>query len=168
MHNISTTEEKQTLKRTRERVSKKKNTTREISSRFGILQVDTKSVINFEHGLLGIPDAVSFYLTDFPNKDTDQFKILQCSQDESLSFIVVPSQYDNQLIEPEDLDEACKILGINKDFMLILFIVTVHVNGTQRRLSVNAKAPVLIDTQTKTATQYVLQSPIYNIKHMIS
>lgn len=139
-----------------------------INSRFGKIEVDTTTKVSFKHGVLGIPSAVSFCLTKLPNISTDQFKLLQCLEDEELSFIVVPSQYDNQLIDKQDLDEACKVLDINTNNLILLFIVTIHDHGAKREISVNAKAPVLIDAISKQAMQYVLQNPSYNIQHKIS
>jgi flagellar assembly factor FliW len=139
-----------------------------INSRFGKIEIDTSAKVSFKHGILGIPTAVSFCLTKLPNISSDQFKLFQCLEDEELSFIVVPSQYDNQLIEKQDLDEACKVLEINTNNLILLFIVTIHDNAGKREISVNAKAPVLIDAASKQATQYVLQNPSYSIQHKIS
>ncbi len=139
-----------------------------IKSRFGEIEVDTNNAILFRHGLLGIPAAVTFCLTDLPGISRDQFMLLQCMEDHDLSFIVVPSQYDNQLIKTADLDDASKVLDIETQNLIVLFIVTVHEKGRQRNISVNAKAPVLIDALKKTATQFVLAKDEYKIQHMIS
>ena len=140
-----------------------------ILSRFGQLEVNDEKAICFEHGLLGIPGKANFFLTDFPNQDTGgKFKLLQCKEDESLCFIVVPSQFDNQMLDPQDLEEACKIIETQPADLLVLFIVTVHVENGERKLSVNARAPILIDASKLTATQYVFQNTKYSIRHMIS
>ena len=139
-----------------------------IKSRFGKIEVDKSKQISFKHGVLGIPRAVTFCLTKLPTITSDQFKLLQCLEDDELSFIVVPAQYDNRLIESQDLDEACKVLDIKTDKLLLLFIVTIQENGAKREISVNAKAPVLVDVESKTAHQYVLQNPSYKIQHKIS
>lgn len=146
----------------------KTNTKVEIDSRFGKIEVKESNCIVFKHGLLGIPAAVTFCLTELPNNNTGQFKLLQSLEDEGLSFIVVPSQYDNQLIEKKDLDDACKILSIETKNLIVLFIVSVSEEGSQRTVSVNAKAPILIDATTKIANQYVLQNDAYKIQHVIS
>lgn len=146
----------------------KNNKAKKINSRFGAIEVNPTSKINFPHGLLGIPAAISFCLTDMPNITTDQFQLLQCMEDEQLSFIVVPSQYDNQLIAKDDLDEACLLLNIKPENLVVLFIVTVHDNANIRRLSINAKAPVLVDAKNKIASQHVLQNDNYEIQHFIS
>jgi len=139
-----------------------------IESRFGPVMVNPKNAINFPHGMPGIPGSISFCLTRIPNIKTDQFQLLQCLNNHALSFIVVPSTYDNQLIETSDMDDACAVLGVNKDNLLLLFVVTSHDLPTGRRLSVNAKAPVFIDAISKTAVQYIFQHNNYEIQHFIS
>jgi flagellar assembly factor FliW len=140
---------------------------KKIQSRFGEIIVDLGSKISFKNGLLGIPTAISFCLTELPNVTTDQFKLLQCMEDDELSFIVVPSQYNNQLIQKEDLDDACKVLDIKPEVLIVLFIVTIH-EDANRYISVNAKAPILINAASKVATQYVFQNSSYEIQHIIS
>lgn len=150
--------------------AQRKETTswRKIKSRFGELQINPAKAMSFQHGILGVPGSISFCLADLPNLETDQFKLLQCVEDESLCFIVVPSQFDNQLLEKKDLDEACTILAIEPSNLLVFFIVSVHAESEVRRLSVNAKAPILVDAAHRSGTQYVFQNPNYKIQHMIS
>lgn len=140
----------------------------EIKSRFGVISVQPQKAISFPHGLPGMPDAARFCLTDLPNVKNNDFKLLQCLNNHGLSFIVVPSTDDNQLIEQSDIKDACTILGIDTNDLLLLFIVTAHEFTTGRKLSVNAKAPIFVDANTKTATQYVFQGNSYAIQHFIS
>ena len=139
-----------------------------IESRFGTVYVQPEKAISFTHGLPGIADAMNFCITEIPNINNDQFKLLQCLDNHALSFIVVPSSYDNQLLEPLDMNDACAVLGIDKNNLLLLFIVTSHQTLEGRKLSVNAKAPVFIDVISRTAVQYVFQNNNYEIQHFIS
>jgi flagellar assembly factor FliW len=139
-----------------------------IDSRFGPITVQPANAISFPHGMPGIPGILSFCITNMPNIKNEQFKLMQCMGDHSLSFIVVPSTYDNQLLETADVEDGCAVLGITKENLLLLFIVTAHVTPIGRRLSVNAKAPIFVDVKTKIATQYVFQGNNYEIQHFIS
>lgn len=139
-----------------------------INSRFGQITVQPASAICFPHGMPGITGVLNFCITEMPNVKNNQFKLLQNLDNHALSFIVVPSTSDNQLLEPEDVADACMVLNINPKDLLVLFIVTAHQTPAGRRLSVNAKAPVFVDTKSKMATQYVFQSNLYEIQHFIS
>ena len=96
----------------------------QIESRFGPVLVQPWNAIYFPNGMPGIPGSISFCLTNLPNVKNRQFQLLQCLKDHALSFIVVPSAYDNQILEPVDLDDACILLGIDPNNLLLLFIVT--------------------------------------------
>ena len=140
----------------------------QVKSRFGAVFIQPEKAITFLHGMPGIPGTISFCLTELPNAKSGQFKLLQCLNDHALSFIVVPSTYDNQLLEEADMDDACAVLGINKDNLVLLFIVTSHETPSGRRLSINAKAPVFVDSTNRLAVQYIFQSNTYEIQHFIS
>lgn len=140
-----------------------------IKSRFGNIEVNTKSSIYFQHGLLGFPGKMNFCVVDFPDPSiANQFKLLQSIEDHNLSFIVIPAEKDNQLIDELDTQEACKVLEINSENLLYLFIVTTHVTDEGRRLSVNARAPIMMDISKKSGAQYVFQNTKYSVRHMIS
>lgn len=141
-------------------------TQRVIKNRFGELTIDLKQAVLFKDGILGIPGHMHFCIVDYPGQS--KFKLLQCVENESLCFIVVPSQADNQIHQPEDMHDACQALGVESDHLLLLFIVSVHTEESKRRLSVNAKAPIMVDAYNKTGIQHVFQSKQYNIQHMIS
>lgn len=144
----------------------KQGTFSTIKSRFGDIKINPNKVISFPHGLLGLPSQCSFYLADFPTA-RDPFKVLQSADDEELSFIVVPSDRNIALLDKNDLKEACNLLEIDMDNLLILLIVTVHRSPEETHVSVNLRAPVFIDTETRTATQYVFQNTKYAIQHRL-
>jgi flagellar assembly factor FliW len=150
------------------RGAKKASKDLRIESRFGPVSIQPENAISFPHGMPGMPGALRFCIADMPNIKHDQFKLFQCLDEYKLSFIVVPSTFDNQLLEPDDVEDACAVLGISRDNLLLLFIVTSHETPAGRRLSVNAKAPVFIDAKNKLATQYVFQGNGYEIQHFIS
>lgn len=138
-----------------------------INSRFGEIVVDRNNAINFKHGILGIPCAISFCLAEMPNAKNNNFKLLQCIEDHELSFIVITADCDNELIKEQHVSDACVTLELQKEQTILLFIVTVH-EGEDRHLSINAKAPIFVDFTKGTAAQYVFQCPDYDIRHRIS
>ncbi len=139
-----------------------------IDTRFGriALQVDKK--ILFPRGLLGMPDKQGFFLTEFPSEKLSKFKLLQCTDDYGLSFIALPLEMRNGILAPEDIALACKDLGILPENLVILLIVSVHRSPQKISISVNARAPLLIDTSLKLAAQYVFQTDKYQVQHYIT
>lgn len=140
----------------------------EINSRFGKISVDTSKSIRFSKGLVGMPDKTEFCITNFPSEKMARFKMLQCVGDQSLSFITLPVDADNEFIMREDIEAACTALDIDRSDLVILLIVSVHRGVSGVRLSVNCVAPLFIDSRQRVATQYVYGNGRYQVRHMIT
>ena len=138
-----------------------------IDTRFGKVTIYRKSPITFPNGMLGLPDKFQFCLTNFPSEKLSRFKLLQSLEDNALSFITLPVEVDNALVERADIEQACRELDIALDNVAILFVVSVQrdANGTQ--LSVNARAPILMHVSRRLAAQYVFHNTKYLIRQPI-
>lgn len=138
-----------------------------IQSRFGEISVDANKALVFPHGLLGLPDKVHFALAAFPSEKMKQFMLLQSLDETKLSFIALPTAIDNAFISPQDIREVCRELDIAETSLGILFIVSVHRNLAEVKLSVNARAPILIDSVRRIGIQHVFQNDQYKVQHML-
>lgn len=138
-----------------------------VKSRFGEVTIDASKGVTFPRGLLGMPDRFNFVLTNFPSEKMQQFKMLQSLDDQALSFITLPVDVQNPIISQNDLKSALIDLQIPEDQVVVLLIVSVHRTPGQVRLSVNARAPLLIDAERKIGVQYVFQSDSYKVQHML-
>jgi flagellar assembly factor FliW len=139
-----------------------------IDTRFGKITLQKKNPIVFPRGMLGMPNKFNFFLTEFPSENLSKFKLLQCLDDYGLSFITLPVDLENGLITVEDLSAACSTLAIKIENLAILLVVSVHRVPGKVTLSVNARAPLLIDSGARLAAQYVFQSDKYKVQHIIS
>lgn len=140
----------------------------EIDSRFGRITLNTSQAIHFPTGLLGMPDKTLFGLARFPTEKYARFSILQSLTDHSLAFITLPLDITNPIIEADDLKQAATDLGLPLDDILPLLIVSVHRETGTAKLSVNARAPVLVRTSLKVAAQYVFPHTKYMIRQPLS
>jgi flagellar assembly factor FliW len=139
-----------------------------IDTRFGKITLQKHAPITFMRGLLGMPDKFNFFLTDFPSAKLNRFKLLQSLDDYSLSFITLPLTLQNGIITAEDLSQASRQLGIAVENLVTLLIVSVHRNQGKAMPSVNARAPLLIDTSARLAAQYVFPTDRYEVQHDIT
>jgi len=142
--------------------------TKVIQSRFGTLTVSNQNPVVFPRGLLGMPDRSQYALVDYPNEKFKQFKLLQSLEDDTLCFIVLPVIGDSQILLEQDLRKACEELNIDYPNLSVLMIVSVHRGAESVRISVNARAPIFVDTPKRQATQYVLQNDRYLVQHFIT
>lgn len=138
-----------------------------IQSRFGEITVDTAKALVFPRGLLGMPDRFRFALVRFPNEKMQQFTLLQSLDETALSFITLPLEINNPIIAESDLRQACGELQIADDAAAVLLIVSVHRGADGARLSVNARAPLLIDSARRMGAQHVFTSDAYKVQHML-
>lgn len=140
----------------------------EIESRFGRVTINPRQPIFFPNGLLGMPDRAHFCLTHFPSEKMARFKLLQSLDDLSLSFITLPVDIDNPIVEREDLEQAAQALEIPAEEMAVLLIVTVHRESGVAKLTVNARAPLLMHVGRRVATQFVFPHTKYLIRQPLS
>lgn len=139
-----------------------------IDTRFGRVALRKDNPIIFPRGLLGMPDKFHFFLTEFPSEKLHRFKLLQNLDDYALSFITLPLDLHNGIIADEDLIAASMELGIKTENLAVLLIVSVHRSVQGGSLSVNARAPLLVDSSSRLAAQYVFQTDKYKVQHSIS
>lgn len=136
-------------------------------SRFGTLTLHPRAAIFFPQGLLGFADFRDFVIADLPDGKNPQFKALQCLTDPNLAFLVAPLPSDSPAIDGNDVEEACHTLSIAREDLAIVLIVTVRRDDDGAHVSVNLRAPVMIDTRQRTARQYVLPNNKYEIRHRL-
>lgn len=140
-----------------------------VESRFGRVKIFRQNPVIFPSGLLGIPDKFEYCLTSFPSEKLNaRFKLLQSLEDDKLSFITLPVDIDNNILDRADIEQGCRDLDLSIDNLAMLLIVSVHRETTPAKISVNARAPLMMDAPKRTASQYVFHNAKYEIRHMIS
>lgn len=138
-----------------------------MESRFGALAIHPNATLLFPQGLLGFGDFRDFALADLPDGKQPQFKALQSLSDPSLAFLVAPLPTESSAIDQVDVEEACVNLEIASEDLAIVLIVTVRRDEEGVHVSVNLRAPILIDTRRRVARQYVLPNSKYEIRHKL-
>jgi flagellar assembly factor FliW len=149
-----------------------------INSRFGEIRLDLTKSIFFPAGLLGMSERLNFCLANFPNPAYNNFKILQSLEDDNLSFIILPLggvDTASSLIDEKDLMTTSELLNVARNDMIVLLITSVHnVLGSNPeivdkvKISVNVRAPLIIDSANYTGTQFVFNNDKYLIQHVIN
>jgi flagellar assembly factor FliW len=142
--------------------------TEELDTRFGRIAVSPRQSIHFPTGMLGIPDKFNYCLTHFPSEKMARFKMLQSLEDAGLSFITLPVDITNPIIERQDLEQAAKDLNMPLNDIAILLVVTVHRDSGVAKLSTNARAPILVQVSRRLAAQYVFPNTKYLIRQPLT
>ncbi len=139
-----------------------------VNSRFGEFSIDLSKAIYFPKGLFGFVPELHFSLMNFPKQEFEQFKILQCVNDENISLPVIPSGFDNPFIEPKDMAELLSVTEVKKEDFLLLFIASsVKKPNGNYEVFVNTKAPIVIDTKLQMGVQHVFTNNKYSVRQAV-
>ncbi len=132
---------------------------------FGEIEINENGIITFDSGLPGFETLKDFVLID--NKDeTSPFKWLQCVNDPKTAFAVanpfmIIADYDIEIP-----NETVTELGI-KDAKDVLVYSIVVVPQDITKLSMNLKAPIIINGISKKGAQIILDTDKYSVRHYI-
>lgn len=135
---------------------------------FGEIDVQDDKIITIDKGIIGFPDMKLFTLVFDAEKDSKNIMWLQ-SLDETA--FAMPVMVPNKVVEdynPTIEDELLKPLGeLNPDNTYVL--VTVKVPSKIEDMTINLKAPIIINTDTLIGGQIIVEDdvevrfPIYDI-----
>ncbi len=139
-----------------------------VTNKLGTFEYDRSQAVHFPGGIVGFPDLRQFGIADLPTDQMSQFKLLQCLDEPSLCFIVLPADPAGCPIDQEDLQEACLASNISMENLALLFVITIRSMSSAVSMSINHRAPILVDALNRTARQYVLSNNKYSVQHILS
>lgn len=139
-----------------------------VESRFGTLSFQSAHLVRMPRGLLGYANHQTFGLANMPDENLAQFKILQSMDDAELSFIVLPLEPGNESIAEVDLRTACQMLSLEFADCAVLLVVSTRQVGPATQISVNLRAPIILDAHNRRAWQYVLPNSTYPVRQVIA
>ena len=132
---------------------------------FGEIAVEQSKIIEFEHGLMGFEEYKNYtILYDIDGNQTVSW--LQSTEEPGLALPIM-----NPLIVKEDYqllvnDEEIRTLGnINEENMALFVTMTVPQDIT--KMTVNLKAPILINSDNCKGCQVIMDNPDYEVKYSI-
>ena len=135
--------------------------TKEVAER---VAVDTRQIVTFQSGLIGLPHLKVFALIE--DELSLPIRLLQCVSVPEFVFVVINpfTVYPNYDIEISD-DDA-KELGVTAPSdVLVLSIVTIPED--LRFVTANLLSPLIINMRTKRAKQILLSDTDYPINYRI-
>ena len=137
------------------------------TTRFGIIEVDEDTVIQFIDPVPGFPGAEKFVL--ILHKEDSPFYWLQSVELPEVAFVVTdPGLFfaDYQVtISDEDLVRLM-VAESASDSVIVVSIITIP-PGDPRQMTANLMAPIVINTENKTAKQIVMLDSDYTTKHLL-
>ena len=127
---------------------------------FGEIEIDESKIITFEDGIIGFPDMKKFTLIfDEEKEGRPSISWLQSMDETEIAFPVMDPLFVCETYNPSVEEELLKNLGtIKEDNLYVLVTVTVPQNI--KELAVNLKAPIVINTDTRKASQIIVEDDL--------
>lgn len=134
---------------------------------FGEIEIDESKIIRFPSGIIGFPEMTDFALVFDEEKGKDTpIRWLQSLQESGFAMPVMDPLLVAKDYNPEVEDDHLIPLGeMTAEDTLVLVTVTVPKDLT--KMSVNLQAPIIINAESKKATQIIVNSEKYPIKYYI-
>jgi flagellar assembly factor FliW len=132
---------------------------------FGTIEIQEENIFYFEMGILGFEEIHKYGL--IPNDDAESpFCWIQAIENPQLAFALanpfaIKNDYDFELN-----DEVVKGLGIENPSQVSVYSIVV-VPEDKSKISMNLKAPIIINTNNNKAAQVVLDTDKYSVRHFI-
>jgi len=127
------------------------------TTRFGEIEIQEESIINFPFGIPGFPDLKRFVIIDYK----DPIKWLHSVEDPDIAFIItVPF-----VLFPEYSftikDDVEEFLGIKEASDVVIFAILAV---SDNNLMANLKAPLVVNISNKKAVQILLEDDRYSFR----
>lgn len=133
---------------------------------FGEIDIEEDKIIRLENGMIGFPDMQNFALI-FDEEKGNEAKImwLQSMDEPQVAFPVMRPELVMQGYNPTVNDEVLEPLGTINDENIFV-VVTLTAVADVKKNSVNLKAPIIINTETRKGCQIIVEDD-YPVKYNI-
>jgi len=128
----------------------------------GTLEFNENEIIYFKKGLPGFEELKKFVVLSV--EDNEFFNILHSVENSEVGFIVVSPFYVVKDYEFNLNEYKLKDLKI-KDYNQVSVYNTVTLNSDIKKITVNLRAPIIINVEEKLGEQVILNSSKYLVKH---
>lgn len=147
--------------------------TREVDTKLGKVSLNLSAAICFPHGIVGFSNKHHYCLAEIPEGKLAGALLLQSLEEDRLGFIVLPLAEkfysgDQNLLLAEDVLEACNLYNIKSEDLDLLVIATLSKIDNKFKISINLKAPILMDRKEKIAYQHVFIRHDYPLTYFLT
>ncbi|MDR2888237.1 MAG: flagellar assembly protein FliW [Lachnospiraceae bacterium] len=137
-----------------------------VTKNFDEIEIDDDKIIQFPAGIIGFPNLTDFALIHDDEKGTGSVHWLQSIQEPAFAMPVMDPLIVCQEYNPVIDDEVFAPIGSLVDNEMLI-LVTLTVPRKIEEMSVNLRAPIIINATAKKACQVILEDNRYAIKFPI-
>lgn len=134
---------------------------------FGEIELDEDKIITFDRGIMGFEELKSYtILYDIEEEGQKTISWLQSTQEPGLAIPIVSPSLIDEKYNPTVEDELLQSIGELNDENTVIFL-TITVPSVIEKMSVNLKAPFVINSDTKKGIQIIAENPEYQVKYNV-
>lgn len=139
-----------------------------ITTRFGTFEVDLAKTITMPQGPIGFSELSRFAILDAPDNAQSSLKLFQSMDEPSVTFIVSILSPESGLIAEDDLKAAAESHSMARENAAYFVITKIGKDLEDNPLiTVNLRAPIVVDTVNLVARQAVFAGDTYDMQHRI-
>lgn len=131
----------------------------------GVLDINQKDIFNFNEGLFGFDELKKYTILEESQEELS-FKWLQNIESPEIAFAIINPFMIKKDYEFNLEDSVLKTLGIEKPEDVYVYSIVV-VPEEVSKISMNLKAPVVINKNTNKGMQIILDTDEYGVRHYI-
>ncbi|PJI09823.1 MULTISPECIES: flagellar assembly protein FliW [Clostridium] len=132
------------------------------SKYYGDIEYNDSDIITFSKGLPGFKKLTKFIIVPFEGNNV--FSIMHSTEDIEIGIIIVSPFMVVKDYEFKLLENQIKELEVEKESDILVYN-TVCPNKDVSKMTVNLKAPIVINTKSKVGEQLILDNDKYPIKY---
>ncbi|MDF2587726.1 MAG: hypothetical protein K0S41_1567 [Anaerocolumna sp.] len=134
---------------------------------FGEIDLDDSKIITFDNGIMGFEEYKKYtILYDIEEGDKPNISWFQSLDIPDLAIPIINPLLVKTDYNPTVEDEVLKPLGEITEENLVLF-VTLTVPADITKMTVNLKAPIVINSDTRKGCQLIVENQEYDVKYPV-
>lgn len=137
-----------------------------ITKLFGEIGIDEQKIINFPEGIIGFKNLKNFLLIHDSENEDSKITWMQSIDEPAFAIPVIDPLVVKEDYNPVAEDELLECIGEITDNELFI-MVTLKVPDDINNMSVNLKAPLVINPNTRKGCQILVQNEDYMVKYPI-
>ncbi|MCL6624565.1 MAG: flagellar assembly protein FliW [Fimbriimonadales bacterium] len=135
------------------------------STRFGTFECPEDCIVTFKGGILGFPQGERYVILQ--HKEESPFRWLQSVEEPALAFLVTDPANFCPDYAPEMPTSIAEELQLNENTPRMVYVILTIPPGKPEEMTANLAGPLLINAETRTGKQIVLQDERWSTKHRV-
>lgn len=133
---------------------------------FGEVDLPEEKIVTLDRGLIGLEQYKRFTILYDCEKEESNISWLQSVDEQALALPVIKPWLVKEDYNPVVEDELLSHIGeLTEENLVILLTMTVPEN--LKEMSVNLKAPIVINADTRKGAQVIAENQDYEVKYKI-